>query len=502
MNTYDAIVIGAGNGGLVAGLRLAKNQKKVLILESNAVAGGFATSFVRGRFEFEASLHSLCHYGKDGKLQELFQSLGIADKIDFVPVPNAYHVYSKNTKEDFVMPFGVDEYIEKMEEYVPGSQKSITAFFDLAKICVEALDKLKNHEDMEEIVSLYPDFMKVIDEPVSKVLQALQMPKKAQDILTTYWVYLGSPSSTLSFVHFASMVYAYISLGGVIPKKTSHKISLILAEEFTSLGGEIKYLSTVERMLVRDGKIVGVALDNGEEYYADVIISSVSPHLVYGKMLPQEVVPKNALKLTNSRVLGAKGFAVYLGLNQSAKELGLEDYSYFVCNQLDSNQEFKTMSKVLNGDIVATVINNVSSSASPKGTCMLNLVSLHFGDAFAKMATIENYFDLKNKIANYMIEEFEQTTGIYIGHSIEEIEIATPVTFARYGHHPEGVIYGYKATGMDNMIPRILNQEEERYFDNLVFCGGFSEYLLGYSATYFSGDAAAQKVLKGKKEGE
>ena len=45
--------------------------------------------------------------------------------------------------------------------------------------------------------------------------------------------------------------------------------------------------------------------------------------------------------------------------------------------------------------------------------------------------------------------------------AIEEIEVATPVTFARYTGHPEGVIYGYLATSHDNLLPRMMNEEKE-----------------------------------------
>ena len=56
---YDAIVIGAGNGGLTSATRLALNGMKTLLLEKHNLPGGFATSFVRGRFECEGSLHEL-----------------------------------------------------------------------------------------------------------------------------------------------------------------------------------------------------------------------------------------------------------------------------------------------------------------------------------------------------------------------------------------------------------------------------------------------------------
>ncbi len=56
---YDAIIIGAGIGGLVCGCYLAKAGMKVLIVEKNAQPGGYCTSFTRGGFTFDSCVHSL-----------------------------------------------------------------------------------------------------------------------------------------------------------------------------------------------------------------------------------------------------------------------------------------------------------------------------------------------------------------------------------------------------------------------------------------------------------
>ncbi len=52
MNNYDVIVVGAGNGGLAAAAKTAKEGFKTLVLEKHNLPGGCATSFCRGRFEF------------------------------------------------------------------------------------------------------------------------------------------------------------------------------------------------------------------------------------------------------------------------------------------------------------------------------------------------------------------------------------------------------------------------------------------------------------------
>ena len=75
MKNYDVIVIGAGNGGLAAAATCAKAGLSTLLLERHNIPGGSASSFVRGRFEFEPSLHELAGVGapdKSGQIEDMF----------------------------------------------------------------------------------------------------------------------------------------------------------------------------------------------------------------------------------------------------------------------------------------------------------------------------------------------------------------------------------------------------------------------------------------------
>ncbi|MBR4161912.1 MAG: FAD-dependent oxidoreductase, partial [Solobacterium sp.] len=77
---YDVVVVGAGNAGLSSALHLAKAGKKVLLIEQHNLPGGCATSFVRGRFEFEPSLHELCDIGTaedPGEIRAMMENLGV-----------------------------------------------------------------------------------------------------------------------------------------------------------------------------------------------------------------------------------------------------------------------------------------------------------------------------------------------------------------------------------------------------------------------------------------
>ena len=116
MNKYDVVVIGAGNGGLGAACKILTSGKTCLVLEKHNIPGGFASSFVRGRFEFEASLHEFNGIGtveNPGSSRVLFDELGVGDKIEWLQLHDAYHLISLKEGYNFTMPFGLDAFAKE-----------------------------------------------------------------------------------------------------------------------------------------------------------------------------------------------------------------------------------------------------------------------------------------------------------------------------------------------------------------------------------------------------
>jgi prolycopene isomerase len=87
-------------------------------------------------------------------------------------------------------------------------------------------------------------------------------------------------------------------------------------------------------------------------------------------------------------------------------------------------------------------------------------------------------------------------TKLSIRKHIEEIEISTPETYARYTGTYNGIIYGYEMEPWDSVIPRMLSIQDEKYIDGLYFAGGFSFRALGYSSSLLSGQTTALLTLK------
>ena len=146
-------------------------------------------------------------------------------------------------------------------------------------------------------------------------------------------------------------------------------------------------------------------------------------------------------------------------------------------------------------------LNRAYPECSPEGTCMMYFTTLYMADDWGRLKP-SDYFRAKDYVANKMIDRFEKDTGARLRGSIEEISVATPVTYARYCGHPEGVIYGYESQYWDGLMPRLLMMGEDHKVRGLRFAGGYAMRLSGYSSAYFSGDISGRQTVGDiKREG-
>lgn len=502
MKEYDVIVVGAGNGGLVAAAEIAQAGFKTLLLEKHNLPGGCATSFVRGRFEFEPSLHELCAEGTSPEItstKEIFASLGAS--VDLYHEDTLIRAISKDKDGyDVVLHTGRERFLDDMEKAVPGCRESVAKIFDLIGP-IDAAQTYTSKGALNPFVLMnkHGDFMRLSSHSTEEVEIALGIPAKARSILNTYWGYLGVPSDDLCALHYISLLTSYAEVKPTMPHKRSHELSLSLVGAFQRFGGEVRYNSEVTRFLFdKKKRAIGVMVGD-EEFRAKKIVSNVMPHNVINRS-DHRALPMRFRKLANARKMGMSFSTIYLGLDRSAEELGIKDYSVFISRDNSSRVQFNDRLNL--GYYVVNCLNVTLPNCTPKGTSTLFFTIPFMPGDLPKDLTPRGYKEFKNALAEKFIKDYEETLGVSVMPHIEEISIATPVTFARYLGTPEGAIYGYHSAGWDNIIGRIALEKMEYNVPNLYFCGGHHVRGDGFPSGYITGDNTAKQVISDLKEGK
>ncbi len=500
-NNYDVIVVGAGNGGLVAANQCAKAGLSTALFEKHNLPGGCATSFVRGRFEFEASLHELSGITLDNtdNLTKMFADFGI--NIDWRFDEYAYRVICKGDDGfDVKLPTGENNFIQAIEDEVPGSRESVTKLF---KIIHNIFDTLKYMDECGgkinpmKLITKYGDFLRASGTSTEAIMNELNIPEKAKQILCTYWAYLGVPTDELCATHFLTLLGSYVASPIAMPRNKSFALSVELDKSFERFGGEAFYNTPVTKFLYgKKGECIGVEA-SGQKIYAKKVIANIMPDVVYEL---SDKVPEYNIKLANAREFGISFLTIYLGLDASREELGIEDYSLFIFK--DGNPRVQYDNRTNMGAYVVNCLENVVEDASPEGTCTLFFTIPLLGEDIPNSLTADKYKEYKNDLAEKYIRDYAETVGIDVISHIEEISIATPVTFARYLGTPMGEVYGYKVSDWDNIINRTICAFSEQKIKNLHFCGGHQSKGDGFSCSYSSGKEAATAVIQELKEGK
>ena len=500
---FDVIVVGAGNAGLVAAATTARQGLRTLLLEKHNLPGGCATSFRRGRFEFEPALHELASVGtaeKPDSVYKIFDGLGA--RVDWRYEHNIFRAVVKGPDGyDVTLRAGVEEFCDSLEQAVPGCRASVHALFDLVKKCQDALayiTKMKGKPNGLTMMLRHGDFMRAASHSVEDVMKALGIPEKARNIINTYWGYLGVPTDELNAMHFLNMLNCYVVDGAAMAHLRSHELSLSLVKAFLDAGGEIWYNSEVTRFLYDDaGRVCGVVA-NGRELRAREVISNVIPHNVFN-LSDAGKIPETDLKLANAREFGISVATLYLGMDCTMEELGIQDYTVFVMGDANPRRQYDNREK--DGIYIVNCLNKVVPDSSPAGTCTLFFTIPVFGSDLPADLKPQDYKKYKNGIARKYIEDYEKLMGLSLQEHIEEISVATPVTFARYLGTPEGTIYGYKLSGWDNLLSRISCEKDEYTIPGLSFCGGHFVRGDGFSSAYVTGDMIGRRVAKRIKGG-
>ena len=124
---YDAVIVGAGIGGLVCGTLLAKAGLKVLIAEQHYVVGGYCSTFRRKRYVFDAATHFYPLLGNEDTITgRLLRDMGVPTRWVKMDPVDQFHFPDGTC---FAVPADFDTYLAKLKAEFPEEASSLDTFF-------------------------------------------------------------------------------------------------------------------------------------------------------------------------------------------------------------------------------------------------------------------------------------------------------------------------------------------------------------------------------------
>ena len=299
---FDAIVVGSGLGGLVAGALWAADGKRVLVLERNATFGGAAGTFTIGPLTVEGSLHELDGLDSGDPKLSFLDRLGLREAVDFVDVGDLYEVRSARLGEPFVFPHGLVEAREAVARRFPGQASASERWFDLVDRLRTALGLAILKQDdrgwwlrsLPRLPGLFLPFVRHAPSSTGGVMRRLFGDDEAVKIaVAANMQYFGDDPSRLWFPFFAVAQGSYYRGGGHYVRGGSSRLVEALVARITSAGGSVENRRLVTRISLDHGRVSAVeheaAPEGGDAMRerAPVIFGNASPHAL-AKMLPPE----------------------------------------------------------------------------------------------------------------------------------------------------------------------------------------------------------------------
>ena len=495
MEGYDVVVIGAGNGGLTASAGLAQKGFNVLLLERHNVPGGCATSFCRGRFEFEVALHQLSGMGtpeKPGPLRMMLDNLGVLDDLEFVEMDDLYHVAMPDGFR-LTLKTSKDQVISELQERFPHEKEGIERFFDLVYSYANQMLAAFYFKDPDPSREKYPILYSHAFKPAIDVLDELFSDPLLKAVVSVYWGFLGLPPTRLSFAYLAMLFFVFIEFKPFHLKGGSQALSNGLINRFLSSGGTVRFNCGAKKIIVEDGAVKGVITEDGDHIPANHVISNASQVSTYVQLIDPENVPNETLREMRGRTLSPSAFVMFVGFDCEASQLGITDSTTFLMANTDiTDRNLDRMQRLDIDDelMVLSCYDVADPDFSPPGTCQANIVTLKYGDPWLRVPP-SDYHRVKHRCGEAMLRRVEDIFPDVRKH-IEELEVATPLTHMRYLGHPNGAIYGFEQYTKDSLF---FQPGRFSPIGGLYFASGWTGDC-GFQSTLEAGLSAANSIIK------
>ncbi|WP_378174820.1 phytoene desaturase family protein [Aquimarina sp. SS2-1] len=459
---YDVIIIGSGMGSLTVGAILAKEGKKVLILERHYTAGGFTHIFKRKGYEWDVGIHYIGGVQQENSpIRKLFDYI-TDSKLEWADMGEVYdRIIIGDTSYDFVK--GVENFRNQMISYFPEEEKAIDGYIDLVFRANKVMGSFYKEKALPGFLRfliggfLKRPYLKYADQTTYDVISKLTKNERLIKVLSAQYGDYGLPPKQSSFAMHASVARHYFG-GGNFPIGGSSRIVDTVDPVIQASSGTILTNAAVAEVIIENNKAKGVRMIDGKEFFADTIISGAGVFNTFGKLIPKSVAIHHKLNEKLQKVTPSVSHAcLYMGFKSSPEDLQLPKTNFWIYPEdLDHDS---CVDRYLQNEEAPFPVVYVSFPAAKDpnwpnrypGRSTIDIITLVPYETVSKwkdtrwMKRGEAYEAWKEKIAQRLMKElFKQLP--HLEGLVDHYELSTPLSTEHFVNYEKGEIYGIDHT--------------------------------------------------------
>jgi len=483
-DTRDAIVVGAGIGGLTAAALLSRAGLRVCVVEQASQVGGCLASFDRGGFRFDTSIHWLNQCAPGGLARKVLDFIGP----DSPPTRPAQRIRRmKGDSFDYLLTCCPDDLRDTLIRDYPAEEKGLCAFFRAAQSVGRSLARSADLFRTTHSMGLVERSLFGLRSLPSLLPLIRYLPSSAEKGLGRFFAGRDMHRVFCSEENLLSCLvpigWAYTGDYQHPPETGASAFPQWLARVVERSGGEVLLGSRVSRILLDRGRVSGVAVRTaaGErDLAAGLVMAGCDVESLYRGLLPPGADRGLLGKLDRARIYKS-AFTIHLGLDCSPGQLSLGEESVVLTRDGLSREEHnRTDPHTMPITVLCPSLRNPSMAPPGKSTLTIFVPAAydHAGCWQTGRATDgtrvrgEEYRAYKQQFAGILIGRVEAGLVPGLRGYIEVREVATPITYQRYTGNRLGSMMGFLPCAQ-NMRARVARYRTS--VPGLFVCGQWAE---------------------------